>query len=116
MAILPGPLPGTMGPPPMGGPPSGAMGSPPMMGGPPMGPPPDIISMIGAMARMPRENSQDKIKRAMKILGQVREEDEKVAPIISMAMDVLRNGPEATPDGGTREANNSPRPSTYLGT
>lgn len=81
---------------------------PAMMGGQPPMPMPgeDMFAMIKEMARgMPRETSTEKIGRALKILREVREEDSKVAPNISMAMDIITNGPE-TPDNGTPDENN----------
>ena len=77
------------------------MGQPPM---PPLGD--DMSAMIHELSRgMKRETSTEKVARALKILREVREQDSKVAPNVSMAMDILTNGPESIGDG-TREPNN----------
>jgi hypothetical protein len=79
--------------------------------------PPDggLVDLIGMMAQgMKRETSQDKIKRAMKILDEVRSDDKKVEPIISMAMDMIRQGPDVPDSDGSSDSSNF-RPSLFKG-
>lgn len=67
----------------------------------------DMFAMISELARSAKpETSVEKIRRAIRILEEARSEDRRVAPIISMAIDFLRNGPEGLTGEGTREANN----------
>ena len=107
-------------PPPAG---AGPPGMPAAMAPPPATPPPfmggsmpDMIGMMAMKAAM--EPSTDKVRRALSILDDARKTDERVAPNISMAMDILRNGPEAITGSETRlkdKPNNSFRPSTSMG-
>lgn len=67
----------------------------------------DMFAMIAELARgAKRETSTEKVRRALRILEEVRKEDMKVAPILSMAIDMIRHGPEGLTGEGTREANN----------
>jgi hypothetical protein len=71
----------------------------------------DTISQMATKAAM--EPSSDMIKRAMGILDDARKRDQKVAPIVSQAMDMLRNGPEA--ETRDNKPNTSFRPATSKG-
>jgi hypothetical protein len=76
----------------------------------------DMFAMMSAMAKMaPRETSVEKVRRALKILDEVREEDKKLTGNVSVAMDILTNGPELPDDGTRDEANTSSSKTSFRG-
>lgn len=67
----------------------------------------DMFAMIAELARGAKpETSMEKVRRAIKVLEEARSEDRKAAPVISMAIDMLRHGPAGLNGEGTRDANN----------
>jgi hypothetical protein len=57
-------------------------------------PPPSMMGLFGAISGLAQqERPMDKIRKAISVLEEAREEDPKQADIISMAIHVLRNGP-----------------------
>lgn len=74
------------------------MGPPPMMGGMPP-PPMGLFGAMSALAKKERSTPMDDMRRAMKILEQVREDDpDKTGKNVSMALSILKNGPEGVTD------------------
>ena len=69
-----------------------------MMG--PMSPAPPAADMSGlfkamlGLAERPQETPADKVKRAIDILDEVRDMDPKIGANVSMAMHILKNGPD----------------------
>ena len=91
----------------------GPMGQPPGMT-PPMPAQPaaglsGLFSMMSELALKPKETPQDKIRRAVDLLDEVRGEDEKVGEIASMAIHVLRNGSSGLEKFGVPSAPDNPR-------
>ncbi len=92
------PIPGMPGaaPPPMMPPLGGPAGMPGMPPSPPMpgmgGPPgmPDMAMMMEMLAGMDNDTAGDHINKAIQELSQARKMDDKVAPIVSRAIDILR--------------------------
>lgn len=112
--MLPLPMPG--GPGPMGPPPMPGGGPLPMPGGP-MGPPPmappgnDTGTLMTMLAmNFKRKTSLDQVREMVKLGEQIRKRDEKLAPRMSMVLDMLRGGPEMDqPDSGTPTVNDPER-------
>lgn len=76
---------GPMGPSPMGMPPPG--GIPPPMG---------LFGAMMGLAKRERSTPMDDMKRAVKLLEDIRESDpDKTGKNVSMALSILRNGPES---------------------
>ena len=71
--------------------PMGAPGPMPMMA-PAMG---ALFNSIAGLAQNMPRTSMEKVREAMKLLGEARDEDGKVAGNLSMAMAIIQNGPEA---------------------
>lgn len=118
--------------PPMGGPmaPPAPMGMPPMpgmpgmggpmMGGGMMGQPPEMALMMEAIAALGGPSAGEMISQAVTLLHRAREMDEKVAPVVSRAIDVLKGSCGETHEGEDDEnsgsptgPSRSPRPSDY---
>ena len=79
-------------PPMMGGGMPGMGGAPSMMGG---GMPDGMGGILASLASSVRPQSAgDKVKRALEMLQDARDEDPKQGKILSMAIHVLRNGPD----------------------
>ena len=70
-------------------------------------PPPgdDMFALISELARGAKpETSMEMGRRIIGDLEKWRKRDVKAAPIISMAIDMLRHGPEGPTGEGTRES------------
>ncbi|HLE18480.1 MAG TPA: hypothetical protein VI728_09380 [Syntrophales bacterium] len=53
-----------------------------------------LFAMMSSLAQKPRETPKDKVKRAIDILDEVRDMDPKISANASMAIHLLRNGPD----------------------
>lgn len=86
----------------------------PFQNGGPVGPPPGANDDTGVLMAMlaagfQRETSTEKVRRAVKILEEVRKIDDRLAPRMNMVLDMLRGGPELDLAGGTRTSNDPDR-------
>lgn len=68
-----------------------------------------LFSMMADLSSKPKDMPADKIKRAISILDEVRDEDEKTGEIASMAIHVLRNGPSGLEKFGVPSSPNNTR-------
>lgn len=70
---------------------------PMMSAGQPTKPAADMSGLFQAMlglSKRPQETPTDKVKRAISILDEVRDMDPKIGANVSMAMHILKNGPD----------------------
>lgn len=53
-----------------------------------------LFEMMSNLAKRPQETPTDKVKRAISILDEVRDMDPKIGGNASMAIHILKNGPD----------------------
>jgi len=68
-----------------------------------------LFSMMSELAQKPKELPADKVKRAMALLDEARNEDEKLGENVSMAMHVIKNGNSGLEKFGAPSAPDNPR-------
>ncbi len=54
-----------------------------------------IFSSMQNLAKNMPQTSMDKVREAMRLLNEARDEDDKIAENVSMGMAVIRDGPKA---------------------
>jgi len=73
---------------------------PPMPGmGGPMGAPPEIAGLLAMLGEINQPTAGDKINEAIQLLTEAKKMDDKIAPVVARAIDILKGSCSDTDDG-----------------
>jgi hypothetical protein len=71
-------------------------------------PPPQLFAQIASLAQSMPRTAMDKVREAMRLLDEAREEDDKISPNVSMAMSIIRHGPKSLDKYGLGSPSDQP--------